>query len=149
VNIRTRHFGEVTVPDDQLLLFPEGIVGFETLKRYALLNNPNEQPFEWLQSVEDPEIAFVLVDPLLFLTTYDFEVDDETISLLDIRDPAEIKLSALVTLRHDYTKMTANLLAPIVVNRANLRARQLVLHNSGYVTNHPIFGAKPGSEKEG
>lgn len=139
MKIRTRHFKEIEVANDALLTFPEGIVGFEAQHAYATLKREEEQPFEWLQSVEDEGVAFVVVDPLLFLATYDFEVDDETIALLKISDPAQIRLLTIVTLHSDFKKMTANLLAPIIINTESRLARQIILNNTGYTTAHPVF----------
>lgn len=143
MKVRTRHFGEIEVREQEVLFFPEGIVGFESDKRYMTLVQPQERPFQWLQSLETPDVAFVVVDPFLFLATYDFEIDDETITMLEIDDPQQLSLLVIVTLNSDITKMTANLLAPIVVNRKNNKARQMVLPSSGYSTAHAIFAAAP------
>lgn len=142
MKIRTRHFNEIDVQDDARLSFPEGLVGFETQHDYACLKRPEEQPFEWLQSTSEAGVAFVVVDPLLFMATYDFEVDDETIALLKISDPAQIRLLTIVTLHTDFKKMTANLLAPIIINTEARLARQVILNNTGYTTAHPVFAGQ-------
>ncbi|RJO67175.1 MAG: flagellar assembly protein FliW [Myxococcales bacterium] len=146
MKIVTRHLGEIEVRKDDLLVFPQGIVGFEEFQSFALLKAPEEEPFVWLQSTDDPATAFVVVNPLFVDPTYDFEVDDETIALLGVKDPGEIDLYVIVTVRQDFQRMTANLLAPIIVCRTTARGRQLVLHQSSYATQHPLFPDAPAAD---
>lgn len=143
MKITTRMNKTIEVREKDIVTLPEGVVGFEEYQRYVFLANPEEEPFIWLQCVDQPEVAFVLIDPMVIDSNYDFEVDDDTIELLDLSDPKNIRLYAIVTVKPDPSKMTANLLAPILLNKANQRARQLVLHQSTFSTRHPIFGGSP------
>ncbi len=132
-----------------LIHFPEGLVGFEDFTRYTLISNPDEEPFFWLQGVDDGDLAFVAVDPLTFESDYDFKVEDETIELLKIEDPADLRLLTIVTMHSDITRMTANLLAPVLINQRNNLGCQLILRDSDYSTKTPMFAQEDdGSEGE-
>lgn len=66
MKVQTKPYGLIDVDERQLISFPTGIFGFETLKRYVLLD-AIQQPFYWLQSIDVPEIAFVLISPFIFV----------------------------------------------------------------------------------
>ncbi len=139
MKVTTRHFGDIEVDEKDLLTFPQGMVGFENHQRFAIIRKPDEEPFEWLQCITLPELAFVVVDPLLVEAAYNFEVDDDTIDLLQLKDPQDVMLRAIVTVRNDVSKMTANLLAPLVINKVEQTACQLILNDSNYSTRYPLF----------
>jgi len=148
LKITTRQFGEVELNEEEIVTFPEGLVGLEDKRRYVILGRPEEEPFKWLQCIDDPEIAFIIIDPMLFAGDYAFDIDDETTSKINLARPEDILLFVIVTLQDDFRKMTANLLGPIIVNGRNRRAIQMVLHNSNYITKHRIFPSK-NEEAEG
>jgi flagellar assembly factor FliW len=139
LKITTRQNTVIEVDEKAIITFPEGLVGFEEYKRYALYSIADEEPFHRIQYLEAEEIGFVVIDPLLVMPDYDFEVDDETIELLKIDRPESLQLFAIVTVSSDYSRMTANLLAPILVNRDTSMARQIVLQDTAYTTRHNIF----------
>ena len=77
VRFTTTRFGELDVPPDRIITFPSGLIGFGALRGFALVENPGGGPFKWLQSVERPELAFVITDPKLFFPDYAVEVKEE------------------------------------------------------------------------
>lgn len=139
MKITTRQKTEIEVNDKDIITFPEGVVGFEEHQTYALIHVEDEDPFVRLQCADASEVAFVLIDPLLFYPNYDFEVEDNTIDLLEIDKVEDLQLYTIVTVYSDHTKMTANLLAPILLNMANNKACQLILQGMDYSTRQPIF----------
>lgn len=139
MKINTRHFGEVEIEEREIVDFPEGVIGFENLRKYVILSRPDEEPFHWLQSTEDAKTSFVVVNPLLFQTDYDFEVDDETIEELGIEDASDVYLYVIVRLKSEFRDMTANLLAPLLINPKTQKGTQFILHDSGYGLKHKIF----------
>lgn len=147
MKIQTRHFGLLDIAETDLLQFPEGIVGFEEHDRFILLTKPEEEPFVWLQSTSQPEAAFIMIDPHLFSPEYSIEVDDETADMLNVRDPSTVKVMAIVTMSSDTAKITANLLAPVILNLDGKKGRQIVLHGSTHSTRHPIF-SRPSSTEQ-
>lgn len=148
MKITTRQQMEIEVEEKDLITFPVGVVGFEECKRYALTSLPEEDPFVRLQSIESPDTAFVLVNPLLFSPDYDFEVNDDIIELVGIVDPEDLQLFVIVTVHTEYTKMTGNLLAPILINGRNRKACQLILQGTDYSTRHRIFDDSEDEGKE-
>ncbi len=117
---------------DEVLTFPFGVIGLEHLRRFALVVDARIAPCLWLQSLDEPETAFVVVDPLV--------VDPDYAPAL----PGGVSggLLAIITLRPEPEKSTVNLLAPVIVDPMTREGRQLVLHESGYSLRHPI-GSPP------
>lgn len=150
MKITTRQNTVIEVDEKDILTFPEGLVGFEEYKRYGLYSVADEEPFFRLQYLKAEEVGFVVIDPLLVMPDYDFEVDNDTIELLGIERPESLQLFAIVTVHSDFHRMTANLLAPILVNRDTSLARQVVLQDTPYTTRHPIFadGSEPVKEAD-
>ena len=80
MQIKSRVFNEIDVADDKIILFEKGIMGFEENLRYALLfdsERTNGKGVMWLQSIENENLAFPVVDPLDILEEYGPEVEDE------------------------------------------------------------------------
>jgi flagellar assembly factor FliW len=69
-------FGQLNFQEEEIIVLPKGILGFSQLTRYILLENEGRGPFKWLQSVEDPNVAFVIADPLDFFPNYKMEIDE-------------------------------------------------------------------------
>jgi flagellar assembly factor FliW len=103
--------------------------------------------FMWLQSLEDPAVAFLVVAPWAFFPDYSPEVPDEDVEALELREPYNFSLFCLVTVPADPRRMTVNLRGPVVVNLNNRRARQVVVSNPEYPIRQPVF--PEGEEAEG
>jgi flagellar assembly factor FliW len=131
VTFETLRFGQVTVPLERVLEFASPILGFEGLKQFALLDHDEESPFKWLQSVEDPDLAFVITNPTIFGIAYEFVVPEDAVSLLEIEKAEDTLVFTLVTIPdNDPVKMTANLLGPLVVNQHTRKAMQVILNDN-------------------
>ena len=118
-----------------------GIIGFPTLIRYVLIQRHNDAPFYWLQSLEDPTMALVLVNPALFKADYDPPLP-ESLSAELAAEPGQITLFAIVTIPLGRPQdMTATLLGPLAINPASRLARQLVLDDRHYTHRQPIMSA--------
>ena len=139
MNITTSRFGEIDAPEDIIIEMKKPVLGFEQLKHYVLIELEDFEPFKWLQSVKNPEVAFVVVNPLLFFPNYTVEVNPREIEELLVDDPADVHTYAVVTIPSDYTKMTANLQGPLLINTKTRLAKQLVLVNSRYKIKHHLF----------
>jgi len=139
VKIDTTRFGEIEVKDEKIILMPAGLVGFEHIKRYILLNYSKEGPFMWFQAIDDPSLAFILIDPLFFRPDYKINISKEEIAEIKITDEKDVLILAIVTLRDDPQKMTANLQGPIAINTEKRIAMQLVLTQGQYTTRHNIM----------
>jgi flagellar assembly factor FliW len=135
--IQTTRFGPVEVDEARLLRFPEGLVGFADRTRFALISTGDQSSFYWLQSVDEPSLAFVVTDPRLFIPTYQIAVRPEDGRRIDADPDQPLQLFVIVN-KVDQL-LTANLQGPIVVNPANLEAMQLVLSEKRYTTRHPLI----------
>ncbi len=139
--IQTVRFGQLKVPDEKLIKMQKPILGFERLSVYCLVEKEEFRPFLWLQSVEDPAVAFIVVKPLVFFPDYRIEVHSNELAELMISCPDRVETYVIVTMPEDATRMSANLQGPILINTENNRAKQLVLVNSDYRVKHSIFDA--------
>jgi flagellar assembly factor FliW len=135
MTIHTSRFGPVEVNPDTILQFVGPILGFENDTRYVLLNHAENSPFKWLQSLENPDLAFVVTNPNFFGLTYEFVLPDEATQKLDVQHADDILVLTIVNIPNDNPGlMTANLLAPVVVNQKNLRAMQVILQDPQFST---------------
>lgn len=137
MKIKTTRFGEVEVADDKILQFPEGIIGFHSLKRFALLGKKSRLVM-WLQAVDNPKVAFIVVNPFLFEPEYNPRLTQEDMDFLKIQDTSDLHILAIVVVPEDPQKMTANLLGPIVVNTRERIGKQVILLDGGYSVKHPV-----------
>lgn len=139
MNFETSRFGQIQVEADDLIHFSEGLVGFETLTRFVLVDDPTDDLFVWLQSCERPEIAFPLLEPQLFLQSYDIHLSAKENADLEIRGLDEASVFNILTIPQDPTLMTANLKAPVVINSKLRKAKQCVLQDHNLQIREPIF----------
>lgn len=130
IALETRHFGPVQVDENEVLIFPEGIPGFEDSVRFVLLGKTEaEIPFFWLQSIDHPEIAFVVVDPFTVYEDYQVNVDDSELDILGIGNPERILTLCIVVIPEDIKQMRANLKAPILINMDTNTGKQVLQNN--------------------
>ncbi len=128
----------LTIKTENVIHLPGGLLGFERIKKYVLLANPEEAPFLWLQMLDDPNLAFLVVSPCAVLTDYQPEINDEDSDFLGLQTPQDALVFNIVTLHPDGSA-TVNLKGPIVMNRFTLVAKQLVPRNvAEYSLNHPL-----------
>ena len=148
MKVITAKFGELEVDEDLVIHMTKPVLGFEELTKYIVIETDDFDPFKWYQSVENPAVSFVIVNPLLFFPDYTIEVNPKEIEELRVASVEDIATYAIVTLPADYTKMTANLQGPILINNRTKLAKQLVLVNSRYKIRHRIFDAAADARTE-
>ena len=128
MEIKTRIFGDVTISDDKMISFPNGIVGFPDLKDFALIHDEeqgDQAGIRWMQSVQEPNFAMPVVDPLVAKEDYNPTVEDDLLKVIgDSTDPLVL---VTITVPSDLTKMSVNLKAPIVINVESRKAVQVIL----------------------
>jgi len=138
---RHGHKGNVSVPESSTYDFGPGILGFRGLRRYALLAE-EESPLEWLQSMDEPDIAFAVLDPFLFYRNYAVELPDADAEVLGLARLADSLVRVILTLHESAEVITANLLAPLVLNPRLRRGRQVVLQDSNLPLRFPVLEAQ-------
>jgi len=137
MNVSTSRFGTVEVDDDRLIQFESPLLGFSQYRRFALLQPNDDSAFFWLQSVDSPDLAFVVTDPTLFVTGYEVPIrKDQMASLrLESLDDAQV----LVIVNKYGESLTGNLQGPIVINTMTGAAEQLVLADQRWSTRHKLL----------
>ena len=164
MQIQTTRFGAVTIEEGDLIILPEGLLGFNDLRKFVILEDPDDLVFAWLQSCEKPQVAFPILEPELFSSEYKVRLnktDRELIKLPAVASGApgaadsksaavsvvasaktgdrSIRVFTIVTIPNDVTLMTANLKAPIILNIASRLAKQVVTQDNDHPIKHPIF----------
>lgn len=146
VTIPTTRFGEIAVAVEKIITFPKGLLGFEHCRRYCLIVDEQTAPLVYMQSLEDPALAFVVVDPRVFYPDYKVEIDPNEIAELEVGDVEDITTWVIVTVPEDITRLSVNLQGPLLLNTRSNRAKQVVLTRSPYKTSHCIADELPGGE---
>jgi flagellar assembly factor FliW len=139
VRIRTTRFGHVQITDSDILNFPEGILGFNDLKRFVLLDDPNDDIFAWLQACDDEAIAFPVLEPELFAAEFRVNASKADLEALQMPSLEGSRMFSIVTIPEDPTKMTGNLKAPVIINIQKRIGRQCVLQDNNLAIREPIF----------
>ncbi len=135
--IETSRFGQLEVDPDRFIVFGDGILGFPGQREYAMIQTGEGSGFYWLQSVQTPDLAFVVCDPRLFVADYQVPVKLEDLECIDLTDPKNAQVLIIVNKVDDL--LTGNFQGPLVVNVENRKARQLVLSDKRYSTRHPLM----------
>jgi flagellar assembly factor FliW len=138
VKVTTKAYGLVDVDERQRINFPQGLFGFESYQDYVLLDAERE-PFYWLQSVESAQVAFILINPFLFRSDYEVNINNEELSDIGIKGPEKALIFTIVTIPADGSPMTANLQGPLVINRDTRAAKQVILADPRWKTRHDIL----------
>ncbi|MCX7788605.1 MAG: flagellar assembly protein FliW [Spirochaetes bacterium] len=138
MKIVTKAYGPLEIDERQVIQFPYGLIGFEQFKVFALLD-ASQQPFYWLQSLDVPEIAFVLINPLVFRPDYTPDVAEEDLEDLQLEKPDDLLVFCIVTIPENQNRMTANLQGPVLINRKKKIGRQSISLNPSWKVKHVIL----------
>ncbi len=139
-------FGEVTVEAASIVHFPEGVPGFERLKRYGLVQVDDEAPFLRLLSLDEPAVAFVILNPMLIWPDYKPQLAQEELQGLELANDEDLELYCIVTLNSDAKHVTVNLKGPIAINTVSMTARQIILMDDKYSTKHALLDVSKQEE---
>lgn len=135
VEILSKPFGKITIHPEQILQFPDGLLGFENFKEFALIEESEDSPFKWLQSLQEKSLAFIVIQPELFLDDYKPLIPDDELSAMELSSVNDALKFVIVTIPNDNPQdMTANLQGPIMINKKNHTAKQLISRDD----RHPV-----------
>ena len=126
MKFKSSRFGELDINESEISNFGKGLLGFEDYKRYALLKLDDKTPFRWLHSLDNENLAFIVIEPLQFMFEYNIEISSEDRNPLELADPADALIYVTVSIPEDAEKMTANLQGPLVINKKNKKAAQII-----------------------
>lgn len=151
MDIDTRHFGNVTIEEDKIIAFADGIFGFEELKEFIVLYDGREEgnPFAWLQAIKDKDVCLPLINPMAWYPDYEPEVDDEKIDSLELVDQADLDVYTVVVIPEDIKAITTNLKAPILINRKSKLGMQVIVNDDAYNLKHNLYEQMEALKKAG
>lgn len=144
--VQTTRFGPVEVDESRLIEFPAGLLGFSSARRFALLQPDERGVFFWLQSAENPDLAFVVTDPALWTDDFAAPLRPEQTAEIGLSDPGEGQVFVIVNRRG--SALTANMQGPLVISSVTRRGVQVVLAERRWSTRHELVrleGAKVAS----
>ena len=148
----TRIFGEIEIQDDKIIHFENGIIGFPELKEFTLIFDSEKEDktsISWLQSLNEPELAFPVIDPLTVYPDYNPSIEDELLKPLGELTPDNLFVLVTVTVPADIQEIAVNLKAPIVINTDTKKANQLIVDNDLPVRYKIYDIIQSGKEKAG
>lgn len=136
MEVRTNRFGVIDIAEDRVITFPKGLLGFSSFTRYCLLEPGDDACFFWLQSIDEPGLAFVVTDPSLFVRDYAVPIRPEQMAELSLAKLEEAQVFVIVNKVNGY--LTGNLQGPLVVNTQTRQGEQLVLAEKRWTTRHEL-----------
>ena len=142
MNVMTLRFGAIEIDESRIIDMPDSMIGFAD-RRFVILSPDNNGRFFWLQSLDNPDLAFVVTNPASFVQGYDVNLTSEEYERLNLGPESEAILLVVVTMARDVADITLNLQGPVVVNPEKMVAKQIVLEEGKYVTKHPLFARPP------
>ena len=144
VKFTTTRFGVVEVDEDKIIRFVGSIPGFPDAKEFVLIPHKEDSPLAWLQSTELADVAFVVTEPWAYFKDYNPAISEWDLEQLkatedDFDEEASLLVLSILTIPGDPGKITANLMAPVIINLRNNLAIQVILAYDGYTTKHPLI----------
>jgi flagellar assembly factor FliW len=136
MQVPTSRFGTIAIPEDRVINFPKGLLGFGEHRRFCLLEPADEACFFWLQSLDDPDLAFVITDPTLFVGDYNVPIREEQMSGLSLGTLNDAQVFVIVN-KVDQV-LTGNFQGPLVINTLNKQGEQFVLAEKRWTTRQPL-----------
>lgn len=137
--VKSTRFGDLDVEKANIIKFPHGLPGFTEEKGFVLLPCQDKSPFAFLQSTVEPNLAFLVVDPFVFYNDYEFKLEDDLAQELGLSAENLPQVINIVTVPDNVEQMTANILAPIIINVQDKVGVQIVLEKSSYTTKQLLF----------
>ena len=141
MKINTKHFGEVEIDEERIVVFEQGIFGFEDSKRYVMLYEDEETKngLCWMQSVDEEGLSLPVINPMFWFPEYSPEVADEQIARIGALKEEDLNLFSVVVITDNIESMTTNLKAPIVVNIQTKKGMQVIAANEEYEIKHNLY----------
>ncbi len=142
IRFKSSRFGDLEIPEEKVIRVPDGIIGFQEFKRYVLLDpTGGESLFLWLHCVDDPDLAFVIADPLAFVPGYRIDSSEPDIDRLNVAQKPAPALFVIVTVPpDDPDKINANLIAPLLYFESDNSLYQIILENADWPLRYFLLG---------
>jgi flagellar assembly factor FliW len=141
VKVNTTRFGELEVNKEDIINFQEGLLGFDDITSFFIVDPGDNTLILWLQSIEKPEIAFPIIEPKIFKPDYVAKLLPTDINAVKLEDLAEARIYTILTIPANIKEMSANLKAPIVINNIKKIAKQIVLQDNKLTVKYEMYKA--------
>lgn len=151
MKICTKLFGEIQVQEDKIITFNLGIIGFNDFKNFMIIHEMEKEDKNilWLQSLDEPEYAIPVVNPLSVVNEYNPIIEDEILKPLGNLNEDNMLVLVSLTVPSDITKMSINLKAPIIINAETRTAIQIIADNEAYMVKYPVYEKLRALKKDG
>lgn len=149
MTLETRLFGNIEIDGNKIINFKNGMIGFEELKQFMIIHDSEKENSKilWLQSLDEGQIAFPVIDPLLICENYNPVVEDELFKSIGEIVNDEILVLTTITVPSDLQKMSTNLKAPIIINPVTMKGCQIIVDNEEYLVKYPIYDIIKGNKE--
>jgi flagellar assembly factor FliW len=145
VIIETKDLGFVEIDEKNIISFPHGIYGFEDAVRFAILKeNDSENPFMWMQCLDNKQTCFIVVEPLSFIDGYNPQISQQFKDKIKLISSKALRLIGICTIPTDFKKSTINLKCPVVINSIDNIAMQVILEDDRYMVDYPLLNEVEG-----
>ena len=139
MTIQTDYYGLIDYKEEDLIILPEGLFGFPDLKRYLpLMMDEDDDSMLLFQSVERPEVAFVLINPTFLLPDYSPSLTPEELAFLEVEDSGELSYFVICVIHDNYLDNTVNLKCPLSINPTTRIGTQIIMEQSPYGFRHKL-----------
>lgn len=138
MEIVTKTYGILEISEKQQVQFPKGLLGFADFTEFAIIDSA-QPPFFHLQSLQDPELSFIILSPDVFRPDFTLDIGPEELEDLQWDEDEELLVMAIVTIPRDGKPMTANLQGPLVMNRNKRIGKQVIQAGIKWLTRHNIL----------
>ncbi|RLA65095.1 MAG: flagellar assembly protein FliW [Epsilonproteobacteria bacterium] len=130
MQVTTTRFGELEVKKEDIFHIKEGLMGFESLSDFFIVDPGDQTLILWLQSTKDPAIAFPVIEPKIFNPDYQLKLLPQEMQSLELTDLSDATVFCILTIPKQVSEMSANLKAPLIINSKTKNGRQIVLQDS-------------------
>ncbi|NOY60359.1 MAG: flagellar assembly protein FliW [Calditrichaeota bacterium] len=130
--------GETSYHEDEVILFPEGLIGFENNRKFIIKTKDGFEPFHWLLCLDEPDLLFPVIDPFLIMKDYRPRPSGSELQSVGIENSRDARFLAVVTVGQTVDQVSVNLRGPIVINKSRNLGKQIILMESQYLVKHPI-----------
>lgn len=147
MEMNTKYFGKLPYDEKEVLLIPDGLFGFESLKEFVIIRFENDNNvLLCLQSLKEESLAFIIINPNAFLSDYNISLTDEDLYDLNSNKDTSLLFYCICVIQDNITESTANLKCPLIINPATGKGKQVILEDPRYTLKHPF---STFMEKEG
>ncbi|MBF0423198.1 MAG: flagellar assembly protein FliW [Magnetococcales bacterium] len=138
IEVHGTRFGTLSIDPDDVIRLEDGLLGFPMSRRYVMFPYSDDSSFFWLQSVDEPEISFIVVNPFDFFSDLEFEVSDADAGSIGLEKLEDVEMFTLVTIPEGHPEeMRTNLAGPVIVNVSTRKGKQILL--SQYSARQPLI----------